>query len=161
MNIQKLFKIQKELDQRIIENHNLHGKDLILDKILALEVELGELANETKCFKFWSFKDSSPKNVVLEEYVDCLHFILSIGLEKGFEEESFIIKDYPRTVVEQFQEVFQRSTIFNRSMSRENYLELFNSFLTLGKKLGFSWRDMEVGYLMKNEINHKRQEEGY
>lgn len=161
MDIQRLFNIQKELDQRIVENHNLHGRNLIPDKVLALEVELGELANETRCFKFWSFKDSSPQNVVLEEYVDCLHFILSIGLEKKFEQVSFVIKDHPRTVVQQFQEVFERSAIFNKSMTKENYLHLFNSFLTLGKKLGFSWTEVEEGYLMKNKINHKRQEEGY
>lgn len=161
MNIQQLFDIQKELDKRIMENHNLQGKDLVPAKILALEVELGELANETRCFKFWSVKASSPKPVVLEEYVDCLHFILSIGLERGFDEREFVIKDHQRNLVEQFQEVFERSSIFHRSLSQEDYIQLFDSFLTLGKKLGFIWQEVEEAYLMKNKINHQRQDEGY
>src|SRR5690625_2968355 len=116
MNLEKLFKIQTELDKRIVEKHGLQNEDLLDKKILALQVELGELANEWRGFKFWS-EDREPKtkeypkdictckdcamhwcdkvhestaeeegiyvNPLLEEYVDCLHFILSIGLELG------------------------------------------------------------------------------
>lgn len=39
-------------------------------------VELGELANETRCFKFWSTRQTGEKNRVLEEYIDCLFMIL-------------------------------------------------------------------------------------
>lgn len=51
-----LFSKQEKLDQYIIENHQLHDQDLFEEKMLALLVELGELANETRCFKFWSEK---------------------------------------------------------------------------------------------------------
>ncbi len=51
-----LFKMQKELDSYIESNHNLANHDLFDDKYLALLVEIGELANETRCFKFWSNK---------------------------------------------------------------------------------------------------------
>src|SRR5690625_3584703 len=116
MNLEKLFEIQAELDKRIVEKHGLQNEDLLDKKILALQVELGELANEWRGFKFWS-EDQEPNicdlpkgtctcrdcemyycdkvhestveaknlyvNPLLEEYVDCLHFILSIGLEIG------------------------------------------------------------------------------
>lgn len=161
MNMQELFDIQRELDKRIVENHNLYGRDLTTAKILALEVELGELANETRCFKFWSTKTSSPKAMVLEEYVDCLHFILSIGLDRGFGKEEFFIKDNSKNLVDQFQEVFKKSTTFHKTISQDDYMELFHSFLTLGKKLSFSWVEIKDAYLMKNKINHQRQDEGY
>src|SRR5690554_588421 len=97
MNLSNLFKIQKQLDDRIIKEKGLEGQDLLDKKILALQVELGELANEWRGFKFWS-TNQNPRtrvyygppelpdvgtyvNPLLEEYVDCLHFILSIGLE--------------------------------------------------------------------------------
>src|SRR5690625_3567895 len=129
MNLEKLFKAQKELDDRIVEEKGLQRKVLLDKKILALQVELGELANEWRGFKFWSEKQkprtnepiecetcdgwgsetdplgicmSSDKcencsgtgfvgsrNTLLEEYVDCLHFILSIGIELGIEYEEF------------------------------------------------------------------------
>src|SRR5690554_4282011 len=92
MNLSKLFELQRQLDARIEKEHpRQDGEDRLAKKILALMVELGELANEWRGFKFWS-EDQEPRtelwddrlrfhNPLLEEYVDCLHFLLSIGLE--------------------------------------------------------------------------------
>ena len=52
MDLQKLFSIQKNLDDRILKLHNLQATPLLPKKLLALQVELGELANETRCFKY-------------------------------------------------------------------------------------------------------------
>jgi len=56
LNLQQLFTMQRQLDQHIEDKHELHKEDLIPRKLLALLVEIGELANETRCFKFWSVK---------------------------------------------------------------------------------------------------------
>src|SRR5699024_6894313 len=94
MNLQPLFETQPKLDKRIVEQKELEEQDLLDKKILALQVELGELANELpEVFKFWSNKKNNYKKA-LEEYCDCLHFILSIGLEHNFDEE------YPLLVIE-------------------------------------------------------------
>src|SRR5690606_21727353 len=95
MNLYKLFKIQAKLDEKIVKEKGLEGQDLLDKKILALQVELGELANCWRGFKYWS-NDQEPitkidignsqysiVNPLLEEYVDCLHFILSIGNDIG------------------------------------------------------------------------------
>lgn len=55
MNLQNLFELQKQLDEHIYEDHPVQdGEDRLAKKILALQVELGELANEWRGFKFWS-----------------------------------------------------------------------------------------------------------
>lgn len=54
MNLARLFETQRMLDDRIIKEKGLEGQDLLPMKILALQVELGELANEWRGFKFWS-----------------------------------------------------------------------------------------------------------
>ena len=54
MKLQKLFETQKVLDDKIVKEKGLEGVDLLDKKILALQVELGELANEFRGFKFWS-----------------------------------------------------------------------------------------------------------
>ncbi|SCY39473.1 dUTP diphosphatase [Alkaliphilus peptidifermentans] len=161
MNIEKLFQIQKELDMKILKEHQLEGKDLVPRKILALLVELGELANETRCFKYWSLKSPAEKKVILEEYVDCLHFILSIGLEKGFLYLSFEEINAPETVTGQFMEVFANITALQFNQREENYTKLWKSFVKLGVGLGFDYKEIEESYLMKNKINHQRQAEGY
>ncbi|MEN2468128.1 dUTP diphosphatase [Ornithinibacillus sp. JPR2-1] len=203
MNLEKLFKIQAELDKRILDKHNLHGEDLLDKKILALQVELGELANEWRGFKFWS-KDQEPRTEIvchacngnqffvtgeevepgmpyyepclycygtgiearplLEEYVDCLHFILSIGLELGFEKvKPYLVHE--KTALTMFGVIFKEISKFSVVSGREHkqfyYGEILSNFIGLGKTLGFTWEQIEQAYLEKNKINHERQVNGY
>jgi dimeric dUTPase (all-alpha-NTP-PPase superfamily) len=178
MNLNKLFQIQKELDQKIVDKHGLHGEDLLPKKILALQVELGELANEARFFKFWS-EDQEPRtkrgyglvrpgewrNPLLEEYVDCLHFILSIGNHLGFNTtfKPYLVKEY--TTLEYFEVTFVKISEFvvhqGRKQKEFYYGEVFSHFLGLGKSLGFTWGEVEQAYLDKNKVNHARQESGY
>src|SRR5690606_34156375 len=61
MNLSKLFEIQRNLDDHIEREHPRQpGEERLAKKILALQVELGELANEWRGFKFWS-KDQEPR----------------------------------------------------------------------------------------------------
>ncbi|MGK0466508.1 dUTP diphosphatase [Clostridium sp.] len=161
MNLQKLFQMQSTLDNRILTEHNLEGMNLLYKKILSLQVELGELANETRCFKFWSTKQPSSKDITLEEYVDCLHFILSIGIEKKFTD--IILDDKQKTseLFQQFLDIYVNISDFIISSSLDNYLTIFKNFLCLGKNLGFSNDDIQNAYFYKNNINHERQDNGY
>ncbi|MGP9074759.1 dUTP diphosphatase [Geobacillus thermodenitrificans subsp. calidus] len=63
MNLQKLFEMQRQLDEHIEKEHpRQEGEDRLAKKILALFVELGELANEHRGFKYWS-NDQEPRTV--------------------------------------------------------------------------------------------------
>lgn len=164
MNLKKLFEMQEKLDNRIESEHNLQNQELFYKKILALQVEVGELANETRCFKFWSLKKPSEASIILEEYVDCLHFILSIGLETNFQNiglnESLNFKDNA-DITSMFLDLNEKINTFAKYKSEKSYIDLFEKFILLGNALGFSNKDVEKAYLSKNEINHKRQDEGY
>ncbi|MGE7977329.1 dUTP diphosphatase [Psychrobacillus sp. NPDC093200] len=214
MNLAKLFDTQKVLDARIMENHpELVGQNNLDWKILALQVELGECANEWRGFKKWS-KDQEPRveedipcslcdgtgdlnyewiqedaegtgnhefiecidcdctgvigvrNPLLEEYVDCLHFILSIGLELEFT-DLCINHSSVKRLPEQIDSMINFSTVFSfvdqlrRSKSFHWYDSLFERFVVLGFSLGFTWEQIEQAYFEKNEINHNRQANGY
>lgn len=164
MDVARLFGIQKELDDKITQKHNLYGIRLLPQKILALQVELGELANETRCFKFWSIKPASSKDVILEEYVDALHFVLSIGLETGFRDQVRLDMAGHASelgLTEAFLRVFDRIALFAQKLDLATYLAMFEALLELGFCLGFSWSEIEQAYLRKNEVNHQRQESGY
>lgn len=160
MMFDTLFSLQKSLDSHIAEKHNLDNS-VLSKKILALQVELGELANETRCFKFWSNKGPSPKEVILEEFVDCLHFILSIGLDMSYDNIDFIPLNSEASITDQFLNIFIDINDFITCDSKDHYLTLFQDFISLGFTLGFSIDDIINGYTRKNSINHKRQEEGY
>lgn len=161
MNLEKLFTLQKELDNRILKEHNLNGEILFSQKALALQVELGELANETRCFKYWSKKGPSPEENILEEFVDCLHFILSIGIEKNFEHVEISVANYGDKMTDQFLDIFIDINDFLICSSIDHYITLFEDFLSLGLNLGFTESKIEEAYLKKNLVNHERQNNGY
>ncbi|CAM3778129.1 dUTP diphosphatase [Alkalicoccus chagannorensis] len=110
------------------------------------------------------------ENKLLEEYVDCLHFLLSIGLEIDdeigdwdlSEFHSFMIDD----ITEQFTLVSQVAAELRgvKGDEEREYFVLkmaFSYFLGLGEMLGFSWEDITEAYMDKNKTNHERQVNGY
>lgn len=161
MDFQKLFNLQKNLDDRILHNHNVAPSALLSKKTLALQVELSELANETKCFKYWSTKSPSSKENIMEEYVDCLHFILSIGLEKKYTDLNLTFQKPETELTKQFLNLYIDINDFIICSSKDTYITLFEDFLSLGLSLGFTPEAIEKGYFKKNLINHARQVNGY
>jgi dimeric dUTPase (all-alpha-NTP-PPase superfamily) len=163
MDLSILYSLQRQLDERIEKQHGLQGEDLFDKKVLALLVEIGELANETRCFKFWSVKPSSPQEKVLEEYVDGLHFILSLGLECGFMRSSSPQQTNGNgaQLVERFLRVFWAVDEFRKTKSQQSYDHLLTEYLQLGEQLGFSFTQIEQAYIRKNKVNHERQNQNY
>lgn len=232
MNLQKMFEMQKALDDRIIKEKGLEGQDLLPNTYVALDTELAEFANEGRWFKHWSnnqnprtklsttvgatpenasffrcenhycgkylnkddfkhlldpdyeicpvcnaayvtaFRDENP---LLEEYVDCLHFFLSIAIKKGWKdamslpEEGFVEmkkKGFEGGLTGVFLEM--KWMLLNSYMSKDQSTKktsfslawaLFLSIGTIG--FGFTLEQIEAAYMDKNAINHQRQQEGY
>jgi len=201
MNLANLFKTQKLLDKRIVDEHNLHGEDLLPQKILSLQVELGELAQNWRGFKFWS-RDQEPrvtkdcwncsgegigyfagmywtgekvicvkcegtgidgsKNPLLEEYVDCLHFILSIGNDLELNIELYTILPFEhKTILDQFSRTYYVISDLEHDPSQKELIAVLQYFLGLGEMLGFTPEQIEQSYYQKNAINHQRQDNSY
>lgn len=161
LNWSTLFSMQKKLDDYIEKNNSLENLDLFEEKILALIVELGELANETRSFKFWSQRKDLQEELILEEYVDGIHFILSLGLEKGYDftEEPFSSDN--QNLNKQFLLLYDLIIQFKKFPRKDHYKHLFNHYLHLGKLLNISSKQLKDAYIKKNEVNFKRQDEGY
>lgn len=78
----ELLDAQRNLDLHTFELRGQTYAGTSEKRLLALLVELHELANETKCFKFWANRPTGNRDKVLLEYADVLHFILSIFCER-------------------------------------------------------------------------------
>ncbi|WP_314728291.1 dUTP diphosphatase [Bacillus sp. Marseille-Q3570] len=164
LNLQQMYKMQNELDRRIESERGLENTDLLDKKILALLVEIGELANETRCFKFWSSKPPSSKDIILEEYVDGVHFLLSIGLILPFEvpERVHIPANFEGETINAFLKVYESVATFkNNREDINNYNQLMEDYLMIGRILGFTIEEIQDAYLSKNKVNHTRQDQGY
>lgn len=208
MNLTKLFELQAQLDADIETKHPAQeGEDRFGKKVLALLVELGELGQCWRGFKYWS-KDQqarttegcmwcrgigkrytlkslvyaetcdkcdgtgSIKNPLLEEYVDCLHFILSIGNDWGMtrypiECQTLEFKEQSKygNAQECFIEMFTQVSVLQDEARYGDiviaYRELLKVFGALGDALGLHEDEIEQAYYSKNKENFARQARGY
>ena len=90
MDLKYLLNKQEELDNYIIKTKqlgNFDWKARLNNTALAMFVEMGEMMNEIRTFKHWSDKLPSHHTVIIDEYVDVLHFFLSLANQLGFSAE--------------------------------------------------------------------------
>lgn len=162
LKIDDLYELQQELDKRIFLLHEVDRPSTRIDRLLALLVEVGEMINETKCFKYWSLKPASSKEIVLEEYGDGVHFLLSLGIDLN-DQSIFILNqvDTQSSLSELTLAVYQNICALKDDFSIDQYHKTFSSFLTLGERLAFTQEDIRSYYLKKNRINHQRQDDNY
>lgn len=171
MDLNSLYEKQAALDKHILEKHNIKmSKEELLDNtILALLVEVGELANTTRCFKHWSTKGMMDKEIVLDELADVWHFYLSIGNQvqaKYVYHEDWNFTFY-KNAIQLFNELIS-SIIGFRSVNQIKSTGIKDSYRFVGlilkelwEQLGFGVEEVEQAYLKKHEENYKRQQEGY
>lgn len=161
MELTTLFTMQRALDAYIQKKQSV-TVDVFKEKGLALLVELAELANETRCFKFWSIKGSSEQNVILEEYVDSIHFLLSLGIERDLDTlEKWPDGEIEGDLSEVFLQTFHSIHKFIHEKDMPSYTNVWIHYGAIAKKLKITYTDIMKAYLEKNEENYKRQQSGY
>lgn len=182
--------MQRYLDDKIIKEKGLRQtkSDRLANTQVALLVELAEFANEGRWFKVWS-ENQKPKkmylmesdedenirpvekNVLLEEYVDGIHFFLSIANQtemRGALEfnEMTLAERYKKGNREKlnhsFLEVHYELSRFRVTKSKVAFSGAWMNYLTMGLSgFGFTWAQIAEAYIGKNKTNHDRQAQGY
>ena len=78
--LKELLEMQRVLDEAILKEHdNVYDEKIAAQMKIALFVELGELMNELPTrFKHWKKTAVDNREKALVEYVDALHFQLSL-----------------------------------------------------------------------------------
>lgn len=158
-DLNELKSYQKTLDEAILNKHSLKVEDTIMDRKLALLVELGEFANETRCFKYWSLKESSAKDVLLEEYVDGIHFIVSLANQFDID----LVADVNQldlTLSELLLNAYKAISLIEVD-NHGSFADLLQWYYAIAVKLEFSQADIIDAYMQKNQVNFVRQESDY
>lgn len=181
--------MQKELDDYIFQNNDIKQSEIINKEVLALLVELGEFANEYRAFKYWS-KDQEPRNKsnctacydgyvlgstackrcngsgfvnpLLEEFIDVLHFTVSLENYYGSYSGGFgaIVQ---RTTEIQLKELFHTISALNiKKQDNEKKMSYIRAHVIgLIEMMNFSIKDVKKAYISKYEVNKLRQENNY
>lgn len=161
IKLDQLLIMQEKLDKNIESKFSIEKSDVISEKKLALIVELCEMINVNKCFKYWSQNKNIDKNKLGDEFVDCLHFILSLYLYYGVTQTEFIIDEKlfdEKQLTNKMLELIQ--SVNNINDSQACILFIYNLF-SICKTLGFNSDEIINFYINKNNINHSRQEQNY
>ena len=159
--LDELFIAQGKLDATIAENHGISYKTTRHRRLMACLVEIGELANATRCFKYWSNKGPEADDIVLDEYADGLHFFLSLGIDIGTSKRSYNITKHEDNLTDHFLMVYHRLDEFRKKQDDSSYIKAFQSFLNLLPLLGYKWKQLEAAYYKKLGVNYNRQETNY
>ena len=161
IELEPLFIAQAKLDATIAENHHISYETTRHRRIMACLVEIGELANATRCFKYWSNKGKESNEIVLDEFADGLHFFLSLGVDIKTSKKVYGLTKREENLTDQFLLVYHRLDEFRKKQDDKSYIKAFQTFLNLLPFLGYKWKQLEEAYYKKLGVNYNRQETNY
>ena len=144
-----IYKINKELDIIFNERYS-NDLDYYKKNCIGLIVEISELANATRCFKYWSVKKPN-KEEVLEEYADCIMMILSFFTYYDLKLDENISNINITNIFEMFNKIFEQASQMMYNGNEALIKEIFYDMLHLGKMLEL--KDFEIYNICYKKMN--------
>ena len=157
-----IYRRNKKLDD-IFMNKYMDTESSYYEKnCLELIVEIGELANESKCFKYWTVK-KPDKELVLEEFADTLLMVLYMFNTYNVDSVSTIDVDMSLNVLVEFNILIRMCTnLMNKEDINELYLkEIFTRLIHIGKLLGLNDNEIIDACYKKIFKNEERLNSNY
>lgn len=169
MNIQRYYELQENLDIEVMKKAG-NVQNLVHKKIVALNVEIAEFAQELGyVWKYWKVSNVTMDIKILEEGIDVLHFVLSLGnllnCRLNYQDDSY---KYYHDKLENINTLFhltsevRKSYVYKKDNNLRSHMqELINAIFGTLLNLGYSFSEIENAYLKKNMINHQRATSSY
>ena len=159
-DLREIWEMQEKLDFAILTSRNTNYDKTFKERTLAFLVEVAEFANESRYFKYWSNKPASDRSILLEEYVDGIHFIIAQGI---YFNTNKIYQVQPSTVgiVELTINVMKDAAKLLEKPNKEQVEKILNTYLQIAIHHKFSEKDILEHYIKKNKINYQRIKDNY
>lgn len=156
MKLQELFKIQKEMEDKIsllsgINENSLGEENIIHIRFVALQVKVSELANLTKCYKYNKSIDELPKEKLLFRYLEGMKYLLSIGNKYDMNiisNDAFDNIKVNDDLVQLFSEIYDSLVYLKNYISKDSYVDALNEYISIFAKyihlselLGIEYKD--------------------
>ena len=129
-------------------------------RVVSLNVEINEVSNEIRFFKFWSKKTASKKEVILDELVDCLHFAFSLGNTLNNKLWSLEINK-SRSIIEIYFDLSNEVMKLQNNLDIDIFKKMLHYLAEIAAFMNYSMDDLSNAYDIKNKINYERQDSGY
>lgn len=161
LDLENIYKETKYLDELFLQQYDIKSPEIIQKYKLELLVEFGELANETRCFKFWSKRQKGEKEKILEEYIDCLFMILYFCNINNVELNECFELPEKTDLVGAFLKLYEYGLFLNNQMNKDIVKKLLVQILYISELLEFDLIDLEEETKKKSLIIQKRLESDY
>lgn len=161
LDLENIYKETKYLDELFLQQYDIKSPEIIQKYKLELLVEFGELANETRCFKFWSKRQKGEKEKILEEYIDCLFMILYFCNINNVELNECFELPEKTDLVDAFLKLYEYGLFLNNQMNKDIVKKLLVQILYISELLEFDLIDLEEETKKKSLIIQKRLESDY
>ncbi len=142
MNLSELFNMQESFNENVSKNEVFQEHEMKYKKILALQIKIAEIASETNCYKYCKVNSNFDSTVLLNKYTDCLHFIISIGLDHGYRADEVIPKSTDLNLTTQFENLYIDINDFVVCSSMDHYITLIEDYICLGTALKFAEKEI-------------------
>lgn len=167
--LSELKDVQSLLDNHIWTKKGLSREETQNKRLTALLVEFFEFVNATEDFKYWKSTEPSRDKIV-EEYIDILHFALSLSVDFDHEIHHLADKGIAETSMELTLEILidripslvkKVKKVKTKEEKEIYFLLLIGHVQMIGAKLDLTEEQVIQKYLEKNKINYDRQKQGY
>lgn len=135
-DVAKLYQVYINREIQVAKNEILNTTR-INQKILSFLHDLSEVALESRCYLFWEKEEPVNHQQLLENYLEGLTMLMSIGYELRIDS----IKNHTEIPENQdlyslFFKIYQSILNVQKQYSSEDYQNTIDDYLTLGFKLG-------------------------
>ena len=135
-DVAKLYQVYINREIQVAKNEILNTTR-INQKILSFLHDLSEVALESRCYLFWEKEEPVNHQQLLENYLEGLTMLMSIGYELRIDS----IKNHTEIPENQdlyslFFKIYQSTLNVQKQYSSEDYQNTIDDYFTLGFKLG-------------------------
>ena len=166
---------QKKLDIFIHQQNKLDLQNTFYLRKIALFVEIGEVANELKSFKYWKKDKKVNLEKAQEELIDCLHFFLSLAnsakvnfvayhFQNFLQKRDFALNNLLLNLFERTKKLNlprKRKAEGKISKTEKNYQNWLRTFEKVCWQAKLDEAKLLEVYTKKNKVNQQRQLENY
>lgn len=141
-DVSKLYQVYINKELQTTKNELLNVQRLN-QKILSFLHDLGEVAQESRCYLFWEKQEPINHDVLLEHYLEGLSMLMSIGYELRIDS----IKNHTEipqslNIESLFLKIYHSILNVQSHYSSDDYQNTIDDYFTLGFKLGIQIEDI-------------------
>lgn len=157
----EIYEINKELDSMFEKNFDVSFDELYRKNKLEFLVEISELANETRVFKYWSKKEPDFEKMMYE-LADCIIITLSFFNYKNIslDEEFPSMMEYSDSV-DLFFKLYDLGNRFYNDDDSNTLKLILVTIMQLSSELNINREDVISYTKSKIERNFIRMKEGF